>query len=393
MRNLYILAVLLIVPLRPASAMLHLLHLKALLGLFLLLPANAFMQQLNQTLCCETALLASETNHDDFPLNFHLWNSLVGANDTLPPLLPIVPANDVWNALVQRRRTQSPQEEYLDFRCGVTYSSTAGSQSPAAMAIRVPLVWARQTPACKGFIGVPLTAVDMWAGPLVGFLLPSIVFGLSIPSAWALTDVLRTSNVRDLRRPSGLRRLLTPVQSFLGPVAMFTAFLVLGILEILRWAIVILTCPGPILSSTLQEMQLNKVLLSQLALPPSTLPATELRRRRLVLAILLGNISDPNGNLSTATSTIVLQTPASQMRTQLGILLAANTPFDVAIGAPVAFYAVAYAYALFDAYQRLGDHLTATALTFGLWYSEFALVAVLSGVCPPPSPSPLPGPS
>lgn len=358
--------------------------LSVLLGLVLLHLANAFMRQLNQTLCCETALLASETNHDDFPLNFHLWNSMAGANDTLPPLLPIAPANNAWNALVHRRRTESPQqEEYLDFRCGVAYSSTAGSESPAAMPIHVPLVWARQTPACMGFIGVPLTAVDKWAGPLVGFLLPSIVFGLSIPSGWALTDVLRTSNVRGLHRPSGLRRLLTPVRSFLGPAALFTAFLVLGILEILRWAIVILTCTGPILSSTLYEMQLDHILLSQLALPPSTLPATELRRRRLLLAILLGNVLDSNGNLSTAASTTVLQAPVSRVRTKFSILLVAHTPFDVAIGAPVAFYAVAYAYAIFDAYQRLGDHLTATALTFGLWYSEFALVAVLSGVCPP----------
>lgn len=247
--------------------------LRALLGLALTLPANAFMRQLNQTLCCETALLASETNHVDFPLNFHLWNSLVGANDTFPPLLPIMPANDAWNALVDRRSNRSPQqEEYLDFRCGVVYSSTAGSASPAAMAIRVPLVWARHTPACMGFTGVPLTALDKWAGPLVGFLLPAIVFGLSIPSGWALTDVLYGSNVQGLRYPSGLRRLLTPVRSFLGPAAMFTAFLVLGTLEILRWAILILTFPGPILSSTLHEMHLHYVLLSQLALPPSTPP-------------------------------------------------------------------------------------------------------------------------
>lgn len=362
----------------------------ALLGMILISPTSAFKNRLNRTLCCEVALLASKTNHDDFPLNFYLWNSLAAANNTIPALLPIAPENDAWNALVQRRRTQSPpQAEYLDFRCGAVYSYTDGSESPAAMAIHVPLVWAKQTPACMGFIGVPLAALDSWAGPFVGFLLPSIVFGLSIPSGWALTDVLRKSDMRDVRRPSELQRLLTPVQSFLRPAAMFTAFLVLGALEILRWATIILTCPGPILSSTLQEMQLDHVLLSQLAVPPSTLPATQLRRRRLLLAILLSNVSDLNSSLFGTASTTLLHAPAPQVRTQLGILLAAYTPFDVAIGAPVAFYAVAYAYALFDAYHRLGDHLTATALTFGLWYSEFALVAVVSGVCPPALPAPL----
>lgn len=58
-------------------------------------------------------------------------------------------------------------------------------------------------------------------------------------------------------------------------------------------------------------------------------------------------------------------------------------PFDAAVGVPVAFYTVAYAYALFDANKRLGDILTTGALTFGLWYSEFVLVAVVSVVRQP----------
>lgn len=357
-----------------------------LYSLLLFSLTNAFGPLLNRTLCCETAILASATDYTHFPLNFALWNSLARLNDTIPPLFPPTRKNAAWNVLVHRKSAENPQAEYLDFRCGAVYSSAGGLESPAAMSIRVPLAWARHTPACMGFEGVQLADVDKWASPLVGFLLPGIVFGLSIPSGWALTEILHASNLLGHKRPSKLRRLL-------ARVLMTTAFLVLSVLEILRWAIVILTCAGPILSSTILEMHHDHVLLSRLSQPPvmfpSTSTTTELRRRRLFMAILLSNVSDSNGSLATAAEATILYGPDVQARVYLSILLAANTQFDVAIGTPVAFYTAAYAYSLFDAYQRLGDHLTATMLTFGLWYTEFALVAVLSGVRLSPSPDPL----
>ncbi|KAL0639033.1 beta-glucosidase [Maublancomyces gigas] len=340
-------------------------------SLLLFSLTNAFGPLLNRTLCCETAILASATDYAHFPLNFALWNSLARLNGTIPPLSPPTRGNDAWNVLVHRKSTENPRAEYLDFRCGAVYSSASGLESPAAMSVRVPLAWARHTPACMGFEGVQLADVDKWAGPLVGFLLPGIVFGLSIPSGWALTEFLRAANLLGHKRPSKLRRLL-------ARVLVTTAFLVLSVLEILRWAIVILTCAGPILSSTMQEMHHDHILLSRLS-QPSASTTTQLRRRRLLMAILLSNVSDSNGSLATAAQATILHGPDAQARAYLSILLAANTQFDVAIGTPVAFYTAAYAYALFDAYQRLGDHLTATTLTFGLWYTEFALVAVVSG--------------
>lgn len=355
--------------LRTLACLLH--------SLLLFSLTNAFGPVLNSTHCCEIAILASATDYAYFPLNLALWNSLARLNDTIPPLLPPTHKNTAWNVLVQRKSTGNPQAEYLDFRCGAVYSSAGGLESPAAMSIRVPLAWARHTPACMGFEGVQLADVDKWAGPLVGFLLPGIVFGLSIPNGWALTEVLRASNLLGHNRRSKLWRLL-------ARVLIMTAFLVLSVLEILRWAIVILTCAGPILSSTMQKMHHDHILLSLLSRPPnlcsSTSTTTQLRRRRLLIAILLSNVSDSNGSLAASAQATILYGSDAQARAYLSILLAANPQFDIAIGTPVAFYTAAYAYALFDAYQRLGEHLTATALTFGLWYTEFALVAVLSGV-------------
>lgn len=363
---------------RTLAGLLHLLLLFSL--------TNAFGPQLNRTLCCESAIIASATDYAHFPLNFALWNSLARLNDTTPALFPPTPKNAAWNVLVHRKSTQDPRAQYLDFRCGVLYSTAGGSESPAAMPIRVPLAWARHTPACMGFEGVQLAAVDKWAGPLVGFLLPGIAFGLSIPSGWALTEVLRASNHKGSSR---LRRLL-------ARMVITTTFLVLSVLEILRWAIVILTCAGPILSSTVQEMHLDHALLSHLSRPPAVCSSTSTtaqlryrhRHRRLLLASLLSNVSYSDGSLATCANATILSAPDAQARKYLSILLAANSQFDVAIGTPVAFYTAAYAYALFDAYQRLGDHLTATTLTFGLWYTEIALVAVLSGVRLPGSSHP-----
>lgn len=350
--------------------------------LILLPPAHSFIPYLNRTLCCETALIASATDHAHFPFNFHLWNSLVGANSTPPHL----PGNDDWNALLDKQNIRPPANEYFDFRCGTVYSSSGGLESPAALSIQVSLAWARQTPACMGVEFVPLAAIDQWAGPLVGFLLPAVVFGLSIPRGWVLTldKVLRAASMMRVNYPRRMRPLLALLRILLGPVVMLLAFLLIALVEFLRWAIVILTCAGPILSSAMHEMQLDHLLLTLLSLQPSvpSSPAdTELRHRRLLLAILLGNVVDQDGHLAESAYTTVLHAPAAQARSHLRALLAAHTPFDVAVGAPVAFYTVAYAYALFDADQNLGDLFTASALTFGLWYSEFVLVAVVSGVC------------
>lgn len=369
-----------------AGPMLHLLLLVQLL--LLLPPTNAFSPHLNRTLCCEAAILASATDHIHFPLNFALWNSFAQLNDSIPPL-PQTPENAVWNALVHRRSTQNPRVEYLDFRCGATYSP----ESLAAMPIPVPLTWARRNPACMGYEGVPLASVDEWASPVLSFLLPAVIFGLSIPTGWSLTitEVLRISTAVGLYHPSSQRRWLGPLRALLGPSVKLTMLLVLSILEMIRWAIVILVCAGPILSSALQEMQLDHFLLSELTLPPNmSAPsaATELRLRRLLLALLLSNVADADGKLSKSTGTTVLHAPAAEARAHLNILLTAHMPFDVAVGAPVAFYTLAYSYALFDAYQRLGDLPTAAALMFGLWYSVFVLIAVVSAVrdiCPPQS--------
>lgn len=337
--------------------------------------ANAFVPLMNHTICCETAISASAIDHVNFTLNFAQWNEQAGKNDSIPS--PIA-GYDAWNQLVYKKHNETGQAEYLQFRCGVVYSSANGSESLAAMPVRVPLVWARHTPACIGYEGAQLSDVERWVGPLVGFILPGIVFGLSISSGWALTEVLRASNSGRHKGQSTLRRLLADTLNT-------TAFLVLSLLEILRCAIIILTCAGPILSSTVQEMYLDHVLLSQLYRPPaldsSTSSTTQLHRRRLLLAILLSNVSNPDGSLATSAKSTILDAPDAQARAYLRILLAANSEFDVAIGTPVAFYTAGYAYALFDAYKRLGDHITSTALTLGLWYMEFALVAVVSGVC------------
>lgn len=351
-------------------------------------PAQAFVHMLNRTLCCETALQESASHRAYFPINFAHWNSLVRPNGTIPQLLPPTSDNTAWNALVSKRSTQFAGNEYPDFRCGAVYSSANGFEVPAAMPVRVQLAWARRTPACMGFVGVPLGALDIWAGPVIGFLLPAVVFGLSIPTGWALTftEVLRMSNFLQLNPSPRMRLLLAPVRAVLRPVVILATFLVLGILETLRWSIVILTCAGPILSSALHEMRLDHILLSQLELPPPVHCAsstTQLRHRSILLAILLSNVFDPDGTLLASAHTAILHAPAPQARAHLTILLAAHIPFDAAVGVPVAFYTVAYAYALFDANKRLGDILTTGALTFGLWYSEFVLVAVVSVVRQP----------
>lgn len=150
-----------------------------------------------------------------------------------------------------------------------------------------------------------------------------------------------------------------------------------------RWVSVIFTCAGPILAGILYEMLLDHKRLKQLQKLQKTRHKTaeiELWRRRILIKLFLGNIIDGSGSILQDCENFIVHGTAAQARGRLDSLLKSQVTFGTAVGSPVAFYICAYAYALVDAYNQLGDYTTSVALQFGLWYSIFVLVAMVSGV-------------
>lgn len=352
------------------------------------MPVFAYRHAINRTECCNRVLQDPDDDHQLFP--YKLWNELVATNHTIPDLLPPNADNEPWNNMVLKWRSNPGSHEYLDFRCGVQYSSDGSGVSLAAQPIQISLAWCLKTPECNGYEGLKIKQLSLWAGPVVGFLLPAVVFSISVPRGRKLSLPIIVSwlvpvvrNFRILRCLSCRSSDMCRVARIFGPLFKLIAVLVVAIIEMVRWVSVVFTCAGPILAGGLYEMVLDHHRLKQLQrlekTSPKT-PATELRRRRILIKVFLGNVIDGSGSIFQDCENLIVKGTAAQAKGRLDSLLMSRVTFGTAVGSPVAFYVCAYAYALSDAYNKLGDYITSVALQFGLWYSIFILVAMVSGV-------------
>lgn len=342
----------------------------------------------NRTVCCLTAL----TDPQMHPFNFQEWNAIVRSNSSIPELRLPTPDNAAWNSKVRRWKNYSTRRpEYIDFRCEARYSKIGGVESPAAQAISVTLEWCLKTPQCNGYQLYTPWGVDRWAGPVVGFLLPAVVFSICIPRGWRLSLPPLTLP----RRFSGNNWYFHPLKGFVVAINLLVVFIV-GTMELTRWVSVILIYAGPMLVGGLYKMLLDHHLLRRLqSLKPEPgergNATDEIQRRKILITILLGGVidaedvkysgdRDDSGDLYGNCKKFIVNTSAAQAKTRLNCLLHSQVAFGMAVGAPVAFYICAYAYGIFDAYSKLGDRATAVSLTLGLWYSIFVLVAMVFGV-------------
>jgi hypothetical protein len=213
---------------------------------------------------------------------------------------------------------------------------------------------------------------SQWAGPLVGFLLPSLAFVISIPRPCHIP--LPTKKIAGNKISAFIWGLLALVLLFVD--TWLSVGLVFGFAS--AW-----------IAGAIHELYVDRAILKELKTKIDSGEGLD-HEDRFVLAItLVGSFDDREGTSPASPPSTGTHLPFSDSVKDLtehaddarGFLKQACThlvPFDVQVGVPTVFYVGAFTYSIVDALARWGDNDTAHSIAFGLWYSNILLVALAS---------------
>ncbi|KAL2069983.1 hypothetical protein VTL71DRAFT_14663 [Oculimacula yallundae] len=235
-----------------------------------------------------------------------------------------------------------------------------------ALPVTVPL------PEClarwPGWQMSQVSQLSQWVGPLVGFLLPALVFVLTIP--------------RNYRMPRGER--LFDKNIFLSVLWLVAAF-GLMILDIISWIIAVFGLAGLMMVGAIDESLKDWMILKEIEKEVLKGARGRFNRRQAAYTIALTLIGtflprvdvrkQPGDDLVDKVIAGLCDAKVEDAQRDLHLLLDHQSSYGIQIGAPVVFYLGAYGYALFDASSKLGDNDTAHAIAFGLWYGIVVLTA------------------
>jgi hypothetical protein len=193
------------------------------------------------------------------------------------------------------------------YTCGASFDDG----KDAALPIYVSLTWCRAE--CGGFqpSRVSRNHLNEILSPLVGFLIPALVFSISIPRGW------------QLRIPGRLFK--EDWFTARGSMNLVLAMVIVTV-ETLRWITVVFVCAGPILVGGLYEMLLDHRLLRELATlqepeGTGTKVDRELRRRRILVTLLLGNLNIKEGKPKEGAEQFIVNASEIQAKARLHSLL------------------------------------------------------------------------
>ena len=156
------------------------------------------------------------------------------------------------------------------FPCGATYNGNPAG----APHVSGPYQWTQNI--CPGWQISQATILQQWIGPLVGFILTSLVFCLSIPRR----RKLEVSDKMFMPRPGGSWRFLYTPVGFLLAASLVT-------IDTLLWLSLCFAFAGPMILSGVYEAFLDNRILRLL------IDEVQLRsdvRARLLFIILVGNL-------------------------------------------------------------------------------------------------------
>ena len=259
-----------------------------------------------------------------------------------------------------------------NYKCGQRY----GLNLPPAPELSVPTSWCRKI--CTGYALSPPDDTAAWANPLVQYILPAVLFSMTIPRRL----VLEPSKWFFDFNPQKLNGLTKALFSLCIAGAIV-------ILDTALWIFMIMVAPGPFIFSGLVEAVLDYRVIQNLL--GGHIPRGEDRaqvldrgeRAQLLTAVLAGNLgieetpADPQKELWMALD--VYKRP-EEVEVRLRAMLACQYPFGAAVGGPILFYIGAFVYTIADLHDAEGDHETARALAFGIWWMNIVHVAVISGL-------------
>ena len=213
---------------------------------------------------------------------------------------------------------------------------------------------------------------SQWAGPLVGFLVPSLGFIISIPREW------------NIPAPSGGIGKGVFISMVWAVINLFSLVFdtLIGIAVVFGWA-------GPYIAGALHETFVDWAILQKIRrimrVESGEPPRRPTESEWFALAITLVGAFDVNTRSNPNLQRFADIVKAEIERPYSAYIFLKQScvqlvPFGIQVGVPLVFYVAASIYSLIDAQARLGDNDTAHSIAFGLWYYTIVLVAIMSSM-------------
>lgn len=262
----------------------------------------------------------------------------------------------------------------LDFVCGQTY--TAGL-APAPQIVINSTFCSTQ---CSGWRLSRWGSPSEWATPIIQYILPSVIFSMTIPRrhklevpSWAFTYKFRNRNIL---------RIMGSI-FWAGCIVTMDTFV---------WIFTIFALAGPMLVGGLHEATLDRKIVMKLndhkldGLKALLLSPAD--KGDLLLAVICGNldlnIGSPQEHVQTAIGLRPGRIPllratseqSTQSLTNMMCILNAQSSFGSTVGAAVLFYLAAFVYTVVGLQANKGDNDTSrksTTSTLCSYISSFSL--------------------
>lgn len=249
---------------------------------------------------------------------------------------------------------------------------------------------------CGGMGRSNISQPSQWAAPVVQFLLPSVIFSLSIPRE-KIIDTDYAEMFISRRRITN--RALQSSIVFLGFIFAWIPVLVDGVL----WIMIIVVGAGNMIIGGLYEAVIDA---SMICLDRGLLILTLLQfrilkfvkalddipalddssalamKRELLATLACGNLRLSKNHHSKTKILESIQLPepeGEKSRSRLLNLIGAQSGFGGAIGSPVLFYLGAFIYTILDLQNDPSDQDSAISLGFGIEWMIIVHVAIISG--------------
>ncbi len=280
----------------------------------------------------------------------------------------------------------NPVPAFENQTCGQTYSTSLN----AAMPLYVNYTFCSSK--CRGMGLSKLKEPSEWAAPLVQFILPSVIFSMTIPRR----KKIEFDYVFDRRIEITKKKRWFWINDFAQlarSMVYFSIILFPVFIDTIVWIAVIVVGAGNMLTGGLYEAFLDYRIVRYVEKMNHSggddLDETKLEmKRELLVTIAAGNLKlDEDKGSPQAMILQSLTIPGAgepsegseKSRSRLLNLLGAQSSFGSAVGSPVLFYLGSFVYTILDLQTNPSSQDAAISLGFGIEWMIIVHVAIVSG--------------
>ena len=226
---------------------------------------------------------------------------------------------------------------------------------------------------------------SQWAAPIVQFILPSVIFSMTIPRR----KKIDFEYLLGFRLRTGLRlkypRLDNAVHRAVY-LALFIFVLIPVVIDTMIWIFVIIVGAGNMIVAGILEAHLDYRIVKYCKDKPNDNEDDLRLKRGLLTTVVAGNLQLEKGNpQQTLLKSLTLHDATSstggadESMSRLLNLLEAQASFGGAVGSPVLFFLGAFIYTILDLKQNPSSEDAAISLGYGIEWMNIVNVAIVSG--------------